>query len=255
MSKRNLLTTAFHEAGHAVYNKPWITKRNVVLINVLGQGDKLGHASYEENPKDPLTSINRGSTIHLIAGLFAGRAAQELAGFPADTGWSNDLEKARDLAEIYLLKAGLVETMQALRNKIDKETGEVTEFILSPEKEREVEIEIQKLFDEAMESAKKELRKEWSLVRSIVHKLYKEGIVKGEDLVDLRSLYRFFGLNFRNMTLEKENTPTQRNHSEPNHSEPTTENPDFLRFSYQQLSLFDKNAPLKSPSQCSRFLR
>ena len=221
MSKKYLLTVAFHEAGHAVYNKPWISKQNVVIINVLGQGDLLGYSSFEDNPKDPLRNLDRENVIHLIAGLFAGRAAQELAGFLADTGWSNDLERARSLAQTYLIKAGLVENMQALRTKVDEVTGEVTEFILSSEKEREVENEIQKLFDEAMESAKEELRKEWSLVRSIVYKLFKEGVVKGEELVDLRSLHRFFGLNFRGMTLEKESPSTQRNYSEPT-SEPTS---------------------------------
>jgi ATP-dependent Clp protease ATP-binding subunit ClpA len=104
-------TTAYHEAGHAVANQEDKTGAGISFITIrggsMGKLKFLGYARYEELKSHVGVNPNRESVVASIAKSYAGRKAQEMAGFPADAGWAKDLEQIRGLATRYLMEWGL----------------------------------------------------------------------------------------------------------------------------------------------------
>ncbi len=172
-TKRELLRSAYHEAGHAVANDPSMSGESVAMITVIGQDDYLGYARYEEVRSQNQAQTEQ-KTIAQLAKMLAGQIAERLAGFQQSAGWRNDLEQARRLANDYILEWGMGENMAALQ--VDG-NGKPK---LSPAKALQFQTEMDRLFTSAQTQAETLLRSKWKFVRDIVGELYAKGQVSGE---------------------------------------------------------------------------
>jgi ATP-dependent Clp protease ATP-binding subunit ClpA len=181
--------TAFHEAGHAVVNDPEQTGQRTAAITIIG-GEMadglryLGYARYEEEMKAYGKGTTRQTIVNRVARMMAGHLAQTLAGFSADTGWSNDLLKMRTLTTRYVLEWGLVPGLEA---SVLNEKNEIVFANLSESQKKIVYRAVDRMFADAEREARNSLRRNWGLVRLIVHELMVKGSLTGERLEELRA--------------------------------------------------------------------
>lgn len=173
---------AFHEAGHAVANLEEVTGQRVRFISVrggnTGQIQYYGYASYESVDT---TNIDHQQLVARIARLYAGRKAQEMAGYPADAGWAQDLEQMRKLATLYLVKWGLDPEFRAI------EVNEKGEAVVSGRLKNLLEERINGLINEGEALAAGLLKKRWRQVRAVTAELLLRGEIKRETYEKIMS--------------------------------------------------------------------
>jgi ATP-dependent Clp protease ATP-binding subunit ClpA len=154
---------SYHEAGHAVANSPELTGEAIDFITTRGDGNFGGYARYKE--EQPILTLGREAVVARIARLLAGSVAQQMAGFPKDSGWSSDLEQARQTAEKAITTWGLSD--KALRFPV-KDGKVVTSS-------KEVQNEIADLVEEGRQEADRILHERWVEVRMVAIKLMMNG--------------------------------------------------------------------------------
>ena len=170
--------TAFHEAGHAVTNDEKLSGMRLRHLTILGDEGSLGYASYDRLPGKALVS-DRKATIFTMAKLLGGQIAMMMAGFPGDSGWSNDLEKARSIATRYLRDWGMTPEFQAIA--LDQQGNPEP----TPSQKDALAREIEKMMQEAIKIAQTRLAERWTLVHRVVIKLMKAGSITGNEYDEL----------------------------------------------------------------------
>ena len=100
-------TTAYHEAGHAVVSLHVENADPLHKITIIPRGRALG-ITFQLPEKDRYTVDSR-FILDKIAILMGGRAAELLIFKQMNTGASNDIEKATDLARKYVCEWGMSE--------------------------------------------------------------------------------------------------------------------------------------------------
>lgn len=189
LSLRNALATSYHEAGHAVVNNPKITGQKLSYITIRGgklsDGTQyLGYARYDEMNSGVFSAqANENMIIQRAAQLLAGQIAQQLAGYGADAGWSNDLEKTRGMISEYLLKWGLIKELQAVR--VNKQG----EPILNAKQTKILDENMERIFATAESLAKEQLTKNWNFVRALVGELVARGSVDESRFEQIEKSY------------------------------------------------------------------
>ena len=177
---------AFHEAGHAVANDEELTGDVLRFITIRGgktpEVEYYGYASYMQSLKAAGKNPGYDEIVARIARLWAGRKAQELAGFKPDAGWSNDLKKIRFLAGKTLTTWGLDNELIGLQ--IDKDGNPV---VTGPHAKLYLE-RLGALLKEAETMAERSLKARWPLVRAVAAEL----LFKGQITQD-----RFFAIESR----------------------------------------------------------
>ena len=106
-SRRDLKTTAIHEAGHAVAMYRLPTHDPVRHISIVPRGRSLG-ATWSL-PKDDSSNMTRNEMYEQIVALLGGRAAEDLFLGDISVGASNDIERATKLAKDMVARYGMSE--------------------------------------------------------------------------------------------------------------------------------------------------
>lgn len=189
LSPKNALATSYHEAGHAVVNNPKITGQKLSYITIRGGklpngAQYLGYARYNEANNGVYSAqANENMIVQKAAQLLAGQIAQQLAGYGADAGWSNDLEKTRALISEYLLKWGLIKELQAVR------VNRQGEPILNAKQTKILDENMERIFATAESLAKDQLKKNWNFVRALVGELVAKGSIDENRFKQIESTY------------------------------------------------------------------
>ncbi len=163
MDAREAMAVVYHEAGHAVVNDPKLTGKVLEYVTIRGGRAKdlmyLGYARYDLLPGRS-GNMTREGALATIAQLMAGRVAQSLAGYAEDSGASNDLEQARNIATNYFIKWGLDKRLRGIR------LNDNGEPVLTPEQSKLLEQKMNELIDEGENLARQYLEQNWDLVRA-----------------------------------------------------------------------------------------
>ena len=174
---RQAEATAYHEAGHAVMNDQALTDQILDFITIRqaqirGSDGKLmkalGYASYKPVPGAD-GNLNFEKTIAVLAKLWAGQLAQQMGGFPPDTGWSQDLKMMRTITTKFLTTWGLEAELVGIA--LDKDgnpslTGKQRDLFEQKQKD---------LMELGRNVAEEGLKQRWVLVRAIVAELMRKG--------------------------------------------------------------------------------
>ncbi|HPI40968.1 MAG TPA: hypothetical protein PLJ21_09190 [Pseudobdellovibrionaceae bacterium] len=175
MSLKQALNTAYHEAGHAIVNNPEFTGQKVKFITINGQGNYLGYARYEDLSEGMFRGdMTEEVMLHWLARLYAGRRAELLAGFKETTGWRSDREKANDILTKYLIDSGMHSELTGMRFVGGK-------FDPTPQQKKIIDHELKRYTEKAIKMADEMLVKNWHLIRSIVARIIKTGVLREED--------------------------------------------------------------------------
>ncbi len=107
--RKDLKTTAIHEAGHAVamYHLP--THDPVRHVTIIPRGQSLG-ATWSL-PQDDSSNMTRNEMYEQIVSLLGGRVAEALFIGDISVGASNDIERATKLAKDMVARYGMCERL------------------------------------------------------------------------------------------------------------------------------------------------
>ena len=103
--RKDLETTALHEAGHAVamYHLP--TQEDVLQISIVPRGRSLGATWHL--PKDDSSNMTRNQMFEEIVSLLGGRVAEALFLGDISVGASNDIDRVTKLAKDMVARYGM----------------------------------------------------------------------------------------------------------------------------------------------------
>ena len=107
--RRDLKTTAIHEAGHAVAAYLLPTQDPVRHITIVPRGQSLG--STWSLPKDDSSNMTRNEMYEEIVSLLGGRVAEALFVGDISVGASNDIDRATKLAKDMVARYGMCEKL------------------------------------------------------------------------------------------------------------------------------------------------
>ncbi len=107
--RRDLKTTAIHEAGHAVAMYHLDSHDPVRHISIVPRGQSLGATWYL--PQDDSNNLTRNQMYEQIVGLLGGRVAEALFLGDISVGASNDIERATKLAKDMVARYGMCEKL------------------------------------------------------------------------------------------------------------------------------------------------
>ena len=108
-TRRDLRTTAIHEAGHAVATYRLPTQDPVRHITIIPRGQSLG--STWSLPRDDSSNMTRNEMYEEIVTLLGGRVAEALFIGDISVGASNDIDRATKLAKDMVARYGMCERL------------------------------------------------------------------------------------------------------------------------------------------------
>ena len=107
--RRDLKTTAIHEAGHAVATYRLPTQDPVRHITIVPRGQSLG--STWSLPKDDSSNMTRNEMYEEIVSLLGGRVAEALFIGDISVGASSDIDRATKMAKDMVARYGMCEKL------------------------------------------------------------------------------------------------------------------------------------------------
>ena len=107
--RRDLKTTAIHEAGHAVATYKLPTQDPVRHITIIPRGQSLG--STWSLPSGDTSNLTRNEMYEEIVSLLGGRVAEDLFIGDISVGASNDIDRATKLAKDMVARYGMCEKL------------------------------------------------------------------------------------------------------------------------------------------------
>ena len=108
-TRKDLKTTAIHEAGHAVATYKLPTQDPVRHITIIPRGQSLG--STWSLPHDDSSNMTRNEMYEEIVSLLGGRVAEDLFLGDISVGASNDIDRATKLAKDMVARYGMCEKL------------------------------------------------------------------------------------------------------------------------------------------------
>jgi cell division protease FtsH len=159
LSPKERKVVAYHEMGHALVASALPGADPVHKVSIIPRG--VGALGYTmQRPTEDRFLIERGELINRIAVLMGGRAAEAIVFNEISTGAADDLDRATDIARQLVTRFGMVETL-GQRVYEQQRQAFLGEALIgtrpkdySDETNREIDIAVRKLVDEAYEKAK-----------------------------------------------------------------------------------------------------
>ena len=186
-SRRDLKTTAFHEAGHAVAMYRLPTHDPVRHISIIPRGRSLG-ATWSL-PGEDSSNPTRNEMYEQIVALLGGRVAEDLFLGDISVGASNDIDRATKLAKDMVARYGMSEKLGTVSYLDD---GEVfigrdyqTTKSYSEQVAGTIDQEVKALIDRAYAHCKKILSENSEKLRELAEYLLANESITGAQFADL----------------------------------------------------------------------
>ncbi len=159
LSPKERKVVAYHEMGHALVASSLPGADPVHKVSIIPRG--IGALGYTmQRPTEDRFLIERGELINRMAVLMGGRAAEEIIFNEVSTGAADDLDRATDIARQMVTRLGLADAL-GQRVYEPQRQAFLGEALIgtrpkdySDETNREIDIAVRKLIDQAYEKAK-----------------------------------------------------------------------------------------------------
>ena len=186
-SRRDLKTTAIHEAGHAVAMYRLPSHDPVRQISIVPRGRSLG-ATWSL-PKDDSSNLTRNEMYEQIVGLLGGRVAEALYVGDISVGASNDIERATKLAKDMVARYGMCEKLGTVSYLDDGEVFIGRDYqntkSYSEKVAGTIDEEVKVLIDRAYEDCKTILTRDGEKLHQVVDYLMANETMSGAQFADL----------------------------------------------------------------------
>ena len=186
-SRKDLKTTAIHEAGHAVAMYRLPTHDPVRQISIVPRGSSLGATWYL--PKDDSSNMTRNEMYEQIVGLLGGRVAEALFVGDISVGASNDIDRATKLAKNMVARYGMCERLGTVSYLDDGEVFIGRDFqntkSYSEKVAGTIDEEVKALIDKAYDHCREILQKDANKLQAVVDFLLANESMTGAQFADL----------------------------------------------------------------------
>lgn len=175
MDKAELLSTAYHEAGHALLAKLLPGCDPVHKVSIVPRGRALGVTV--QLPEKDTYSLSRKRILADLKVLFGGRIAEDLFTDDITTGASNDYERATALARDYVMRWGMsklgpiVVTDSAGSPFGIQRMGRGSSSTVSQELLQKIDNEVSALLTEQYQKAQELIQSKADVMHSMAHAL------------------------------------------------------------------------------------
>ena len=181
--RKDLKTTAIHEAGHAIATYRLPTQDPVRHITIIPRGQSLG--STWSLPSDDSSNMTRNEMYEEIVSLLGGRVAEALFIGDISVGASNDIDRATKLAKDMVARYGMCEKLGTV-SYLDG--GEVfigrdyqTTKSYSEKVAGTIDDEVKALIDRAYDHCKQILSENSEKLQQLVDYLLEKESITGEQ--------------------------------------------------------------------------
>ena len=186
-SRRDLKTTAIHEAGHAVAMYRLPSHDPVRQISIVPRGRSLGATWYL--PKDDSSNLTRNEMYEQIVGLLGGRVAEALYVGDISVGASNDIDRATKLAKNMVARYGMCERLGTVSYLDDGEVFIGRDFqntkSYSEKVAGAIDEEVKALIDKAYDHCRTILQKDGEKLQAVAEYLLANESMTGAQFADL----------------------------------------------------------------------
>ena len=176
---------AYHEAGHALVARMLPNADPVHKISIVARGMALGYT--KQLPTEDRYLVSRSQYRDILATLIGGRTAEQLIFNEITTGASDDIKRATDWARRMVTDYGMSDRLGP-RTFGDKQElvflgREIAEQKDYGDKVADIiDDEVNKLIQDAYETAKKILTENKSKLVTLAKKLIEKETLEGEEL-------------------------------------------------------------------------
>ncbi|MCC7303979.1 ATP-dependent zinc metalloprotease FtsH [bacterium] len=185
MSQEDLLSTAYHEAGHGIVGTYLKDADAIKSITVVPRGISLGMTVHDGRESHSQTKQN---LLDRIAVLAAGRAAEELIYGKEyiTTGASGDIEHASKIANLMIKNVGMSEKIGFVQFDKDEDFDVFSSKIKYSDKTaEEMDKEVVELMNRQYDLAFSILKREKTLLEAVAKELLREETMTAETLLML----------------------------------------------------------------------
>ena len=186
-SRRDLKTTAIHEAGHAVAMYRLPTHDPVRHITIVPRGRSLG-ATWSL-PKDDSSNMTRNEMYEQVVALLGGRAAEDLFLGDISVGASNDIERASKLAKDMVARYGMSEKIGTVSYLDDGEVFIGRDYQSTKSYSEQVagtiDQEVKTLIDRAYDQCRDILKKDSDKLQALADYLLANESITGQQFANL----------------------------------------------------------------------
>ncbi len=153
---------AYHEMGHALVASALPGVDAVHKVSIIPRG--IGALGYTmQRPTDDRFLVEKGELINRMAVLMGGRAAEEIIFNEISTGAADDIDRATDIARQMVTRFGMVDSLGQRVYEPQRQAFLGEDVVgtrpkdYSDQTNREIDVAVRKLVDEAYEKAKSTL--------------------------------------------------------------------------------------------------
>lgn len=181
MDKKEIRTTAYHEAGHAIVGFHMPEHDPIYKVSIVPRGRALGMTMYLPE-KDRYSHSHTYLECKMVS-LMGGRAAEQLVFGKKHitTGASNDLERATEIARNMVTKWGF--SKAGLMNF--KQSNMEESFVLSETSKMRVDAEISRLVNEAYTKAINILKEHRATLDAVAELLIEKETINAEEFTQI----------------------------------------------------------------------
>ncbi|HXX47178.1 MAG TPA: ATP-dependent zinc metalloprotease FtsH [Myxococcota bacterium] len=185
LSEKERRITAFHEAGHTLIGMVEEHSDPVHKVTIIPRGRALGVTM--TLPVEDRYCVSKDELLATLTRAMGGRAAEEVVFNHFSTGASNDLEVATKLARDMVCSYGMSERVGPVSLSDDhnpvfigREFGAAPKY--SPEKAREIDLEVHDILTERYARAKQILTERRTTLDAIAHALLERETLEESEL-------------------------------------------------------------------------
>jgi cell division protease FtsH len=185
LSEREKLTTAYHEAGHALVAKKLKNADPVHKLTIVPRGMALG--LMQQLPETDKHTYSRAYWMDQLAVFFGGRVAEELVFQEMNTGASSDIERATEIARRMVCEWGMSEKLGPVHYNTKEEHVFLGREIGKPREHSEaiqweIDQEVKKILNSQYEIAKGILSQNLDLLHALSKAVLEKETLDSDDI-------------------------------------------------------------------------
>jgi cell division protease FtsH len=179
---------AYHEAGHAIVMEELKHTEGVGKITIVSRGQALGYVM--PLPEEDRNLRSRAEYEDTLAGLLAGRVAEELIFEEPTTSAANDLERVTKLAKAMVTRFGMSDVIGPMQLNpgesnpfMGMEIGEQRSY--SEDVARKIDREVRRIVDSAYKRAREVLQRRHEHLVQVAETLLEKEVLDRKEFLHI----------------------------------------------------------------------
>lgn len=186
LSKEEKRIVSYHEIGHALISALQKNSEPVQKITIIPR--TMGALGYVMHVPEEEKFLNtKQELIHMLTGLVAGRAAEEIVFGDITTGAANDIEKATEIARAMVTQYGMSEKfgIAGFSKTTSKYLDNGVALNCSEETASEIDKEVVSILKDCYITAKRLLLENRALMDKLAEYLIEKETITGKEFMEI----------------------------------------------------------------------